>query len=115
MNPLDKALGHWRLGVGVWEDYIAPSIPSGLNAGPCPPAASLLGWVGGWGVGLVLDTPAVWAASGHMHRGKSPGLGYGTPDPGPHPAPHMRCDPDRTALPLWATVRNGSGLLGVGR
>ena len=85
MNPLDKALGHWRLGVGVWEDYIAPSIPSGLNAGPCPPAASLLGW----GVGLVLDTPAVWAASGHMHRGKSPGLGYGTPDLG-HTLPPTR-------------------------
>ena len=48
MNPLDKALGHWRLGVGVWEDYIAPSIPSGLNAGPVRLLPlSLGGWVGG--------------------------------------------------------------------
>lgn len=45
MNPLDRALGLWRLGVGVWDDHIAPSMPSGLRAGPCLPAAS--SWVGG--------------------------------------------------------------------
>lgn len=47
MNPLDKALGHWSLRMGVWEDYTAPSILWGINAGSCLSAAFP------WGAGRV--------------------------------------------------------------
>lgn len=109
MNPFDT-LGHLSLGMGVWDDYSAPSIPSGLSAGLCLPAASP--WVGRGG----------GTRPGHSCRvgSKWPRASWEESKPWlwdprfwASLCPHMLRDPDPTAVSLRASVphvRNGLAL-----